>query len=92
MTTEFPSADDATHPDGSALSEGLSPRVAEREDAEERYLYERLADLRRSYELAAKPYIERLVQIRSLRPAPSITLTLDQAREFIDFTMGPNDA
>ena len=64
------------------------PRVPERESDEERYLYERLADLRRSYELAAKPYIERLVQIRSLRPAPSITLTPDQARELIDFAMG----
>ena len=27
MTTEFPSADDATRPDGSALSEGLGPLV-----------------------------------------------------------------
>ena len=83
---------DAERPDGSELSEGLGPRVPERESDEECYLYERLSDLRRSYELAAKPYIERLVQIRSLRPAPSITLTLDQAREFIDFTMGPNGA
>ncbi|MFO0236421.1 MAG: hypothetical protein ACK53Z_00235 [Betaproteobacteria bacterium] len=88
MTTEFPSAGDATRRDGSALSEGLGPRVPERESDEERYLYERLADLRRTYELAAKPYIERLVQIRSLRPAPSIKLTPDQARELIDFTMG----
>ena len=27
MTTEFPSADDATRPDGSVLSEGLGPLV-----------------------------------------------------------------
>ncbi len=83
--------DDVAGPDGSELSEGLGPRVPEREDSEERYLYDRLADLRRSYELAAKPYIERLVAIRSMRPAPSITLTLDQAREFIDFTMSARD-
>ena len=70
------------------LERGLGPRVPERESDEERYMYERLADLRRSYELAAKPYIERLAQIRSLRPAPSITLTPDQARELIDFAMG----
>ena len=82
----------AAQPLGLPLNDGLGPRVPEREGDEERYLYERLADLRRSYELAAKPYIERLVKIRSLRPAPSITLTLDQAREFIDFTTGPNGA
>ena len=67
------------------------PRVPEREDAEERYLYERLAYLRRGYELAAKPYIDRLVAIRSTRPSPSITLTIDQAREFIDLTMSARD-
>lgn len=82
---------DAAGPDGSELSDGLGPRVPEREDAEERYLYDRLADLRRSYELAAKPYIERLVAIRSMRTGPSITLTLDQAREFVDFTMSARD-
>jgi hypothetical protein len=85
---------DATKPAGrlaSPLTEGLGPRVPEREDAEERYLYGRLADLRRSYELAAKPYIERLVAIRSMRSAPSITLPLDQAREFLDFTMSARD-
>lgn len=84
--------DDHPRPCGSELSAGLGPRTPERESDEERYLYEQLAELRRSYELAAKPYIERLVRIRSLRPAPSITLTLDQARELIDFTMGPNVA
>jgi hypothetical protein len=82
---------DAAGPDGSELSDGLGPRVSEREDAEERYLYDRLADLRRSYELAAKPYIERLVAIRSMRTGPGITLTLDQAREFVDFTMSARD-
>ncbi len=73
------------------VERGVRPLVPEREDEEERYLCERLADLRRSYELAAKPYIERLVAIRSIRPAPSITLTLDQARDFIDFKMSARD-
>ena len=54
---------------------------------EEQYCYQALAELRKSYERGAKPYIDRLVAINSMRPAPSITLTLDQAREFIDFTM-----
>ena len=49
-----------------------------------------LSDLRKSYEQAAKPYIDRLVAIKSVRQ-PSITLTLDQAREFVDFTMSARD-
>ncbi len=59
--------------------------------AEERYLLDRLAELRKDYELAAKPYIDRLVAIRSMQTTPSITLTLDQAREFVDFTMSARD-
>jgi hypothetical protein len=58
---------------------------------EERYLLDRLAELRKDYELAAKPYIDRLVAIRSMQTTPSITLTLDQAREFVDFTMSARD-
>jgi hypothetical protein len=76
---------------GSELSEGLGPVVPEREDAEERYCYQMLAELRKSYERDAKPYIDRLVAIKSARPAPRITLTIDQAREFIDFTMSARD-
>lgn len=72
------------------LSEELGPVVPERENAEERYCYQMLAELRKSYELAAKPYIDRLVAIKSTQP-PSITLTLDQAREFVDFTMSARD-
>lgn len=68
--------------------EGLERRVPERESAEERYCYQALAELRKSYDLAAKPYIDRLVRIQSMRPPPPIMLTLDQTREFIDFTMG----
>lgn len=66
--------------------------AAEQDTAEERYCLQALAELRRSYERDAKPYIDRLVQLRSTRPVPTITLTLDQAREFIDFTMGPQGA
>jgi hypothetical protein len=54
---------------------------------EEQYCYQMLAELRKSYERDAKPYIDRLAAIKSRQPAPSIVLTLDQAREFIGFTM-----
>lgn len=76
---------------GRWLSEGLGPVVPEREDAEESYCYQALAELRRSYDAAAKPYIDRLVQIKSMKPAPRIVLTLDQACEFVDFTMAARD-
>ena len=72
------------------LTDGLGPAVPERENAEERYCYQMLAELRKSYEQAAKPYIDRLVAIKSVQQ-PSITLTLDQAREFVDFTMSARD-
>jgi hypothetical protein len=67
-----------------ASNAGLG-HLPERESDEERYCYQALADLRRSYDAAAKPYIDRLVLIKSLRPTPSIVLTLDQAREFVQF-------
>ena len=66
------------------------PSVQERENAEERYCYQMLSELRKSYELAAKPYIDRLVAIKSTQTR-SITLTLDQTREFVDFTMSARD-
>ena len=56
--------------------------------SEEQYCYQTLADLRRSYERNAKPYIDRLVAIRAIQPPAPVALTLDQAREFIDITMG----
>jgi nucleoid-associated protein YejK len=79
-----------TEPLALRLSEGLGPAVPERENAEERYCYQMLAELRKSYERDAKPYIDRLVAIKSTQ-APSITLTLEQAREFVDFTMSARD-
>ena len=54
---------------------------------EEQYCYQMLAELRKSYERDSQPYIDRLVKIKSMRPSPGITLTMDQAREFIDFSM-----
>lgn len=50
------------------------------ENAEEQYCHLMLSELRKSYELAAKPYIDRLVKIKSLR-MPVIRLSLDQAQE-----------
>lgn len=52
---------------------------------EEQYCFQMLAELRKSYERDAQPYIDRLVAIRSMRTVPSISLTLDQARAFIEF-------
>jgi hypothetical protein len=47
-------------------------------ESEERYCHQVLAELRRSYELQAKPYIDRLVAIQCLRPPPPLVLTLDK--------------
>lgn len=38
---------------------------------EERYLIEQIHRLRESYELAAKPYVDRLVHLRSIQPLPT---------------------
>lgn len=46
-------------------------------NAEEQYCHLALAELRKSYELAAKPYIDRLVAIKSLR-MPVIRLSQEQ--------------
>lgn len=43
---------------------------------EERYCLEALHILRLSYERDAKPYIDRLVAIKSMQPAPSIVFQL----------------
>lgn len=54
---------------------------------EERYCYQMLAELRKAYERDAKPFIDRLVHLKSLEPTPRIVLTVEQAREFVEFTM-----
>ena len=45
---------------------------------EEEFLHQQIALLQRSYELAAKPYIDRLVSIRSMR-----TTSVIVPRDFI---------
>ena len=47
--------------------------------AEERYLRETLAMLQESYAKAAKPYIDRLVALRS-RSVPQMLVTVEQAQ------------
>lgn len=43
---------------------------------DEQYCYQALAELRKSYERAAKPYIDRLVAIKSMEPPQPFLLTL----------------
>ena len=59
---------------------------------EEQYCYQMLAELRKSYERDAKPWIDKLVALRSINPSPQVALTIDQAREFIGFSMSARDA
>jgi hypothetical protein len=49
-------------------------------DAEERYHLERIHELRLAYEAAIKPYVDRVVYLRSIRPQPPIFITLEQAQ------------
>ena len=49
-------------------------------DEEERYLLDTLDGLRRSYEKAAKPYIDRLVRIRNARPAQPMIVSIAEAK------------
>lgn len=49
-------------------------------DAEERYHPEAIHALRLQYEAAIKPYVDRLVYLRSIRPYPPIVITLEQAK------------
>jgi NADH:ubiquinone oxidoreductase subunit D len=48
-------------------------------DAEERYHLERVHELRLAYEAAAKPYVDRLVYLRSIRPQVPFVITVEQA-------------
>ena len=45
---------------------------------EEDYLYEQIRLLQISYEKAAKPIIDRLVRIKSLRSQPSIWVSMSE--------------
>ena len=62
--------------------------------AEARHLHEMLANLRRDYEKAAQPYIDRLVMIQSLRSPAPMLVTAGQAQQlglkpkgFVDSTI-----
>lgn len=48
-------------------------------DVEECYMLERIRELRLQYEAAIKPYVDRLVYLRSIRPQPPISIALEQA-------------
>jgi hypothetical protein len=48
-------------------------------NAEEQYLVDAIRVLQRDYEKAAKPYFDRLVQIRSMQPPPPMIISLEQA-------------
>ncbi len=49
--------------------------------AEERYLREILANLQESYAKAAKPYIDRLVDIHARRPPAPMVVTIEEAQQ-----------
>lgn len=48
-------------------------------DAEERYMIDAIRALQCEYEKAIKPYADRLVYLRSLRPHPPFVIMLDAA-------------
>ena len=48
-------------------------------DERERFCKERLIELQRRYHEEAKPWIDQLVAIQRVRPAPPIILTAEQA-------------
>ena len=47
---------------------------------EEALLIDVLNQLQESYNRAAKPYVDRLVVLRSLRPMPPMLVTYEQAK------------
>lgn len=47
---------------------------------EEALLIEHIKALQREYEAAAKPFVDRLVALRSLRPMPPMLVTYEQAQ------------
>jgi len=48
-----------------------------RMDELERHAREAIADIQRQYEAAAKPYVEILMRIHAMRPAPRVVITLE---------------
>lgn len=51
----------------------------ERYNAEEEYLHEAIAALQKQYARAAKPYIDRLVAIQSMKSPPPMFISVEQA-------------
>lgn len=49
-------------------------------DAEERYCREMIALLKESYERAAKPYVDRLVKLNSIKPPMPICMSFEDAK------------
>lgn len=47
---------------------------------EEELLIEHIQQLQEAYNRAAKPFVDRLVALRSLRPMPSMLVTYEQAQ------------
>ena len=80
-------SDSKDHDDACGASRSDAGLGADFDDAEERYLHETLAMLQESYAKAAKPYIDRLVAIRRLKPLQMV-VTREQA-EAMGFTV-PN--
>ena len=51
-------------------------------DEHERYLVGEIQRIQEAYQLAAKPYIDRLMHLHSLRPMPPVIITMEQAKAF----------
>ena len=48
---------------------------------EEELLIEQIKQLQEAYNRAAKPFVDRLVALRSLRPMPPMLVTYEQAQK-----------
>lgn len=51
-------------------------------DEEERFLIGKIQRIQEEAQRTAKPYVDRLVHLRSLRPMPPMIITAEQARAF----------
>ena len=50
-------------------------------DEAERYLIRKIDELRDGYQMRCEPYMQMLIQLRSIRPAP-VFITAEQFAEF----------
>lgn len=51
-------------------------------DEHERFLIGEIQKIQEAYQLAAKPYVDRLLALRSLRPTPPMLITAEEAKAF----------